>query len=176
MLHYGSSTYPAHQARVEAVARRARRIPTEYASKAKQVDTKYCGTAPGETGPVARKLQSFDPVMGLVFGSWGEASPDVERLLSWLAREGAGKLWRDMGCQDPVAAQGILAWSIRRRWAMAALRENARLKIDRLTYVGRGASIAAQRRATSQATWSARTEARAMSSTAASAFQWSLRR
>ena len=36
---------------------------------------------------------------------------------------------------------------LRRRWAMTALRENARLKLERLQFVGRGVVAAAHRRA-----------------------------
>ena len=51
-----------------------------------------------------------------------------------------------MGVSDPAAAQGVLAWMLRRRWGMAALRENARLKLERLEFVGRGAVDAVMRR------------------------------
>ena len=44
-------------------------------------------------------------------------------------------------------AQGVLAWMLRRRWGMTALRENARLKLERLEFVGTGAVAAADRRA-----------------------------
>ena len=74
------------------MARRARALPREYASKAREVDRKYCGAASGERGPVAQKLQSFEEVRGLVFGAWGEASPEAERLLTILARSGGTHL------------------------------------------------------------------------------------
>ena len=48
---------------------------------------------------------------------------------------------------SPTEAKGVLAWLLRRRWAITALRENARLKLERLQFVGRGAAAAAQRRA-----------------------------
>ena len=35
---------------------------------------------------------------------------------------------------------------LRRRWALTALRENARLKLERLEFVGRGTAAAAARR------------------------------
>ncbi len=53
------------------------------------------------------------------------------------------------GCPKPpeaVHATGVLAWLLRRRWGLTALRENARLKLDRLEFVGRGATAAARRR------------------------------
>ena len=52
-----------------------------------------------------------------------------------------------MRTDSPAAAKGALAWLLRRRWGMCALRENARLLLARLTYVGRGAAAAVQRRA-----------------------------
>ena len=52
-----------------------------------------------------------------------------------------------MRSEDPSAARGALAWLLRRRWGMCALRENARLFLARLTYVGRGATAAIHRRA-----------------------------
>ena len=119
----------------------------------------FCHTPAGQDGPVTRKLQSFGEVRGLVFGAWGETSADVEKLLSMLARKGAAHHWRQMQCQDELAALGSLAWLLRRRWGMTALRENARLKIDRLGFVGRGTAAAAYRRQRSAAAHTARARA-----------------
>ena len=121
-------------------------LPAEYAAKARSIDQQFCGTAPGALGPVESKLRSYDPVRGLVFGTWGEASPDVERLLSALCRVGAAAHWRSMRVPTPESAHGILAWMLRRRWGLTALREAARLKLERLAFVGRGAGAAADRR------------------------------
>jgi hypothetical protein len=86
-LHFGRSTYGNESRRCEAVARRARALPGEYATKARIIDSRYCDTPDGEQGPVSRHLQSFDPVRSLVFGAWGEASAHVEHLLDgWLVK------------------------------------------------------------------------------------------
>ena len=53
-------------------------------------------------------------------------------------------------------AKGVLAWLLRRRWAMTALRETARLKLDRLQYVGAGAAAAELRRASAATAAAAR--------------------
>jgi len=145
-LHAGPSTYGGSTHRGEAVARRARVLPAEYARKARGVDQCFCGTPIGNIGPVEAKLRTYDPVRGLVFGAFGEASPDVERLLSVFCRTGAMQHWRHMRVAGPSEAQGILAWMLRRRWGMTALREAARLKLERLQFVGRGAAAAADRR------------------------------
>ena len=44
-------------------------------------------------------------------------------------------------------ARSALVWMLRRRWGLTAVRENARLLLDRLAFVGRGAGCAAARRA-----------------------------
>jgi hypothetical protein len=145
-LHAGPSTYGVCTHRCEAVARRARALPAEYAGKARHIDQQFCGTAPGSVGPVEAILRTYDPVRGLVFGAWGEASPDVERLLTAFSRSGAAHHWQTMQVATPASAQGVLAWLLRRRWGMTALREAARLKLERLEFVGHGAAHAADRR------------------------------
>ena len=157
-LHFGSSTYPLHLTRrCEAVSRRADGLHAEYQSKARSVDMRYCDVPREETGPVLQRLLSYGQVRGIVFGAWGEASPATERLLSQMARQGATIKWRQMGCIDQDSAIGCLAWFLRRRWGMTALRENARLKLERLAFVGRGAAAADERRRTSVAYHIART-------------------
>jgi len=146
-LHYGRSTYDAGPGRCDAVARRAGALPAEYSGKARRLDRTYCGTAAGSQGPVESKLRSYDPVRGLVFGAWGEGSPAVDRLIGLFAECGAGRHYRRMQARSPHEAKGALAWLLRRRWAITALRENARLKLERLEFVGPGAASAAARQA-----------------------------
>ena len=82
-----------------------------------------------------------------MFGAFGEASPDVERLIKMFSKIGSVRHWRSMQAASPQEASGAIAWLLRRRWAMTALRESARLKLERLEFVGRGAAVAADRRA-----------------------------
>ena len=161
-LHYGRSTYTGDAGRCAAVGRRARALPGEYAGKARGLDRQFCGTVDGEAGPVERHLMSFGVVRGLVFGAWGEASPDTELLLSHVAATGAERHWRSMGCPDPLQARGALAWLLRRRWGMTALRENARLKLERLEFVGRGVAAAVARRAAAASSAAARSRSSAV--------------
>ena len=146
-LHYGSSTYPAtSQGRCNAVAARAARLPAEYAAKARQVDAHYCGVQLGDIGPVERRLRTYEPVKGLVFGAFGEASEDVHILLSAVADAGATKHFRSMLARDPEEARGSVAWLLKRRWGVTAARAAARLTLSRLEFVGRGAAAAVNRR------------------------------
>ena len=43
-----------------------------------------------------------------------------------------------------------MAWLLKRRWALTAARENARLTLSRLDHVGRGAQAAIVRRAVAE--------------------------
>ena len=154
-LHVGTSTYVGGHHRCEAVARRARTLPAEYAAKARHLDQRFCRTPAGTIGPVEARLRTYDPVRGIVFGAWGEASPLTECLLSAYAQAGSARHWLDMRSRGPLEAVGALAWLLRRRWGITAMREHARLKLERLEFVGRGAALAADRRASAWSSASA---------------------
>ena len=89
-------------------------LPREYARKAHMIDVKYCDTVPGETGPVESRLRTLGPVRGLVFGSWGEASPDTHILLDAIVAVGARRHRRAMFTSE-TAAKSALTWMLRRR-------------------------------------------------------------
>lgn len=55
-----------------------------------------------------------------------------------------------MRAAAPNEAQNTLAWLVRRRWAITALRENARPKLQRVEYVVGGAAAVADRRVASR--------------------------
>ena len=153
-LHHGSTTYPSGaSARCSAVTARAAALPSEYCSKARRVDRQYCNTPPGQIGPVQARLQTFPAVRGLVFGAWGEASPDAHQLVACLAKQGAARLSQG---SEKEQMHGFLGWHLKRRWAVAAVREAARLPLARLEYVGHGAAAAAERRRAAAARMPAR--------------------
>ena len=81
-LHHGATTYPDTDQRCGAVAQRASRIGAEYLRKARTLDRTWLGTAPNQQGPVELHLRGHGAVRGVVFGSWSEASGDVDWLLS----------------------------------------------------------------------------------------------
>ena len=107
-------------------------------------------------------MRAFPDVHGLVFGAWGEASPDLESLLEAAAYAGALRHSTTMAADTLAQAAGALAWLLRRRWALTALRANARLLIDRLELAGRGADQAVARRAHAAANHAARLRAAAV--------------
>jgi hypothetical protein len=147
-LHYGSTTYPTRiDSRCGAVKRRADAIPSQMAGKLRALDARFFGTADGDVGPCSRRMSAYGAVRGIVFGHWAEASPLVEDMLSGRAYCGSLRFWTGMRAREPSDAYGTLAWLLRRRWAMTAWRSAARLLLDRLEYVGRGAMQARSRRA-----------------------------
>ena len=135
-LHFGASAYPLRDAaRCAGVARRAAKLPADYASQARRVDRTYCGSANGEVGPVEAKLRQFDPVCGIVFSSWGEASKDAHALLEVIATAGAKHHVATMWSESVEVARSGLIWMLRRRCGLAALRASARLLLARLCFV-----------------------------------------
>ena len=60
----------------------AEAVPAEYLGKARTLDRQWLHTSPGQQGPVEIKLRGYGTVKSLVFGSWGEASADVDWLLN----------------------------------------------------------------------------------------------
>ena len=86
---------------------------------------------------------------GWVFGAFGEASPDVHKLVGALSVVGASRQ-RAGRRSEPDSVRGGLAWLLKRRWALTAARAAARLTFDRLSSVGTGASAAMARRAVAE--------------------------
>ena len=67
-VHVGPSRYSVadanHPGRCRSVERRASVIHKEYVDKARQTDQEFCGTSPGEIGPVERRLCLFGDEIG----------------------------------------------------------------------------------------------------------------
>ena len=141
-LHHSAATYPANPERCHAVARRASGLNTEYLRKARSLDQRFLGVSADCQGPVELRVRSYGTIRGLVFGTWGEASPDVDLFMNQVADAGG----RQADQPDADAVREALIWRLRRRWGLTTLRANARLLLDRLALVGRGAAIAADRR------------------------------
>ena len=139
---------------------RAGRIGTEYRRKARNADRKYNGTLPGVCGPVQTRLKTYGHIWGLAIGPRGEISKDLERLIEATAKIGAERKWRAMGSRSQREAAAVLKNSMRRRIGVVAVRENARLKRERLAIIlsPDGGAAAAGRRAAAYGHFNARDE------------------
>ena len=116
----GNGIYQCPRAREEqsgAVAERAHQVSGEYLRAARQADRQY--SAPG-TSPILDRLRSFGQTRGLVFGAYGEASPDVHALLTVAADGLAARQWRDMGARTQEEARSFIVSSLRRRLGLVA--------------------------------------------------------
>ena len=81
-VHGGGDVYVSAWARTAqsgAVQERAWRVQHSYTHHAGRLDT---ADSPAGTTPTADRLGTFTRVRGLVFGQYGEASPDVHSLLT----------------------------------------------------------------------------------------------
>lgn len=119
-------------------------VDAEYTRKARTLDQHWCATQAGDTGPLETKLRGYGAIRAAVFGAWAEASDDVDWLLNEIADLGARHSLPSG--RDPQDVRVALLASLQRRWGMIAARANAQLLLDRMPYVGSGASSAAARR------------------------------
>ena len=141
----GNGIYQCPRARDEqsgAVAERAHQVPREYLRAARQADQQYSAAG---TSPILDRLRSFGQTRGLVFGAYGEASPDVHALLTVAADGLAARQWRDMGARTQEEARSFIVSSLRRRLGLVICREFARHRIRRVPYIGVPRAVVEQR-------------------------------
>ena len=86
--------------------------------------------------PILDRLRSFTQVRGLVFGNYGEASPDVHALVELAARGIAAKRWRRDGARSEAEARSYWVGTCRRRIGVAVARAMARHRIRRTVFIG----------------------------------------
>ena len=111
----------------------------------------YGGVEVGTVGPVEYKLLSFDPVEGLVFGNFGEASEAVHKLVDTLAtsrvRVAAPQRRGRRGlARSEDEERSVVVSSIRRKLSVAAVRAQSSSLLGRLESLGPGSAAAVGRR------------------------------
>ena len=152
-LSFCPTRYPPNSS-TPATARRAAQLQQEYDTKLRNADAKYCNTPnDGVTiGPMRAKLREHGTLWGLVFGTVGEASPDVHKLIRILSEAGAVKFGELRRSSSREAAQGQLAWSLKRQIGCEVLRGRANLLRERVMFMGQGAPTAGAQRFEGNAT------------------------
>ncbi len=135
-------TYYLEGKSTKGVDKRAGSLNAEYVRTARDADRKYCGTLDNAMGPVQQHLESFGTVRGLVFGAFGEASPDVHSLIDSLAehrlrKKGLSEAWR----RGHKAEKALLVRQLRHRIGVAAVRAQAEHLLSRLRVVREGPGI-----------------------------------
>ena len=87
-------------------------------------------------GPVAAHMAKFGRIRGLVFGSYGEWSEDVDDLVRMCAKAIADKQWRISGMANPNEAYGLFKNYIFKELAILSLKSVADLLYDRREALG----------------------------------------
>ena len=96
------------------------------------------------------RLQTFGKVHGWCFGSWGEVSEDVHALVQRIAFSRLLVAGMQPGRRGPPRSQAAelaaLVSHARRQLSITAVREQAKLLLERLQILGEGTAEAARRR------------------------------
>ena len=95
-------------------------------------------------GPATSRLLSFGRVQGWVSGAFGEASPDLHRLLDLFARKDAAANHVSMGLPSPLQARPHVKQRCCRELGIMAVRTAAQHKLQALATVLMGKQAAAQ--------------------------------
>ena len=82
-------------------------------------------------------LRAWDPVVGLVVGSYQGCSEELHALAREVAEERARTEWRQMGARSEHEALGIFVHDVHRRWGSVFWRSWARVIRGRLPAIGR---------------------------------------
>ena len=122
------------------MAERARRVHGDYVRRARELDHQHSRQADGSpypgvreqgrrhlVGPVLAALRAWDPVVGLVVGSYQGCSEELHALAREVAEERARTEWRQMGARSEHEALGIFVHDVHRRWGSVFWRSWARV-------------------------------------------------
>ena len=130
-------------------------LHNEYVNKAKRVDMLNCETQPGQVGPIEAKLLSYERVMGMVFGAFGEASQPVHQLVDSLATSRVTVAMPQrgrMGVDRTLAGErSIVVGQIRRKLSVAPVSAQCLTLHGMLELIGTGLPEATARRAATHA-------------------------
>ena len=144
----GPSRYPRGLAssRDKAVNRRARLLPAEYKHKLSQIDQIYHGTRRGDIGPCVAKFLTFGSMLELVVGAFGEASADLDRVVTALAESRVLYLSRESGKPVTDGWRSVVLSSYRRYFSVLFVKVQQVCLTNRLGHLGEATRQAAGRR------------------------------
>ena len=120
----------------KAVDKRAKGLEKEYTTALRRQDAKFGHPADSAAaGPLLRVFQSHGRLRGLVFGTVAEASEDVHQLVSTIAHCGAAASGLALGAKTYNAAQGRMAWNLKRALGAVVWTSRANLLLDRMAFL-----------------------------------------
>ena len=119
-----------------ATQRRQGQIYDEYRKDLHTQDKKYFDTGETDTGPLETILRQGD-FHGLAFGTYGEISSNVRKLVSMATEYGHKHLAKTIMAKDLDAAKATIRRRFHARIAMASWRGYANMLLGRVQYVGK---------------------------------------
>jgi hypothetical protein len=125
---------------VKPVEERGKRVNSDYFKSARELDTRFHGTAAGGIGPAQAALLQYGVngrVLGLVFGAFGECSKDVYILRDFLATCQAKYLTQYLDMSEGHA-QSVYRHKLNRLWGLVAARGWARVLLGRRRFIEGG--------------------------------------
>ena len=126
--------------------RRANGLQALYRRKLARYDASYHNTAPGQTGPLVQRLESYGKLWGLVVGPWGDGSKDLHQLVKIMGDSSVAARGRARGWEGVDGELGMVIGQIRRNLSCSFVRAQALCLLARLGQLGPGAGLAADRR------------------------------
>ena len=106
----------------------------------------HTNTAPGQAGPLVRRLQGYGKLEGLVVGPWGEGSKDMHSLVKVIAETKVANKARALGRDMSDKELGIVVSQVRKYLSISFIRAQSLCLLNRLCFLGEGAVAAAGRR------------------------------
>ena len=145
VMSAGVSRYPSGRTEKQA-DRRARELPGTYRRPLERLDQQVRGTAPGETGALVARLQSFGDLMCLVAGAWGDCSKDLHNLVQICAESKVEHICRSTGRPELEGQLSVIVSQYRRLLSTCIVRAHAQCLISRIGVISPQAREAARRR------------------------------
>ena len=131
LLSAGVSRYPAGKTEKQA-DQRARELPGSYRRPLERLDQETRGTAPGETGALVARLQSYGELLCLVAGAWGDCSRDLHTLIQTCAESKVEHLCRSTGRPELEGQLSVIVSQYRRVLSTCIVRVQAHCLISRV--------------------------------------------
>ena len=121
-------------------------MPGEYRHKLSLIDQAYNGTRHGDVGPCVARLESLGDILELVVGAFGEASSDLDRVITAMAESRVLYLSRESGKTVTDGWRSVVLAQYRRFFSVQFVKVQAACLTTRLGHLGEGAREAAMRR------------------------------
>ena len=118
--------------RTKGVDRRGVLVPGEYRRPLEALDTRYHNTAPGDTGPLMRRLQGYGRLHLWVMGAWQEGTKDLHSLLDLLADMKVRRMGLAMGRELSDRERAKVLSDYRRILSVTAARATSGCLIGRV--------------------------------------------